>query len=643
MNMHRLIGSEDLDYKTFFSMSINIQCIADLKGNFVAMNDACVEVFGYPPEELYNKNIIEFIHPGEVGDMMKIMERVIVTRQDAVHFNRFRHSDGSYRHMEWHARLNGELVYISANDITMRKRQENELLEAGYRMKAIIDNIPFLAWLKDDKGRFIEVNSEFEKSCGKARPEILGRDDFYVWPPELALKHQQDDLEVISTGVRKSVEEEISGRNSREWIETYKTPIFDSTGKIIGTAGLSRDITQRKNYEMEIESQKKFLKSIIDAISDVIFFKSPDSRYLGCNKAFSRLFANSDESEVVGKTDFELFQDQEFNRLSKMQDEWLIQSREKVVNFRMVKTTEGERSYETLKTPFYDDEGNVLGIIGVARDVTERSNMVKQIEEQKNFFKQLLNAMPDLVFYKDTESRYLGCNKAFAEEIAGLGEDEIIGRTDNELAGSTDFADNQNEADIQVFTTGKSSRNVSKVRLVDGTELDVETIKTPFYDEHGNCTGLIGVSRDITDRKRIEEQLRASEERFRQLAEIFPETIYELDLRGRITYANDHAFRRFGCTPEEIEKGLYINEFVLPDDVGMIFGRMKDKLEGIDRGYLEFTAKSKSGETFPALGFNSLITDKGAPVGFRGLILDITELKKAEEGLLRKEKILSAV
>ncbi len=117
--------------------------------------------------------------------------------------------------------------------------------------KAILDNIPDIAWLKDKDGRFTAVNQPFALAAGKKTPaEVVGLDDFALWPRELAERYRADDDEVMRSGVRKRVEEPFVDAHGRtSWIETIKTPILGKSGEVVGTTGIARDVTERKSSE----------------------------------------------------------------------------------------------------------------------------------------------------------------------------------------------------------------------------------------------------------------------------------------------------------------------------------------------------------------------------------------------------------
>ncbi len=128
---------------------------------------------------------------------------------------------------------------------------EERALGARAQAQALLDNIPHMAWMKDTNGVFLAVNEAFARACGRPPSAILGKTDLDIWPLEHAERYMRDDLRVIRSDRPFFVEEQIAGSGAVEWFETFKSPIRDSRGVVVGTVGLSRDITERKRAEQE--------------------------------------------------------------------------------------------------------------------------------------------------------------------------------------------------------------------------------------------------------------------------------------------------------------------------------------------------------------------------------------------------------
>ena len=142
---------------------------------------------------------------------------------------------------------------LTCVDITERKKAENALIESDRRQKAILDNIPDIAWLKDRKGRYVAVNDPFGKAFGVAPKDLVGKNDHDIYPPEMALKHEKDSRDVMATGTRTYFEESTLDREGKvQYMEKIETPIFNDAGVVIGIIGIAHDITSRKEVEVTL-------------------------------------------------------------------------------------------------------------------------------------------------------------------------------------------------------------------------------------------------------------------------------------------------------------------------------------------------------------------------------------------------------
>lgn len=168
---------------------------------------------------------------------------------------------------------------------------------------------------------------------------------------------------------------------------------------------------------------------------------------------------------------------------------------------------------------YYDKNGVPDKLVGTIQDITDiktsEENLLKNerkyrqlsldFEKKESLLKSLINSIPDLIFYKDKNSVYLGCNKAF-EAFSGIKEKDLIGLNDFNIF-TKDLAELFTTMDQRMMQRGESRRNEEWVNYPDGKRSLLDTLKTPFYDVNSNVLGLIGISRDITERKRKEDEI----------------------------------------------------------------------------------------------------------------------------------------
>jgi PAS domain S-box-containing protein len=141
-------------------------------------------------------------------------------------------------------------ILIQIRNITEAVQREEKLRSLQSRQQALLDNLPFMTWLKDTHGAYISVNKVFKETLKRPYNQIIGKTDFDLWPEELATKYTQDDQDILVSGKQKTIEEQAEKDNATYWVETIKAPIFDENGKVEGTTGVARDITDKKNLDL---------------------------------------------------------------------------------------------------------------------------------------------------------------------------------------------------------------------------------------------------------------------------------------------------------------------------------------------------------------------------------------------------------
>ena len=262
----------------------------------------------------------------------------------------------------------------------------------------------------------------------------------------------------------------------------------------------------------------------------------------------------------------------------------------------------------------------------------------KELNEEKAFLKILINAIPDIIFYKDTDKKYLGANRAFEKHI-GIKIDKLIGKTDLDIL-PFDRADKHMTEDEMILKSSSSSLFETVSFMQDGKRVVVETLKTPYFTSDEKLAGLIGIGRDITDHKDAEEIITASENRFRSITSSAIDAIISADKNGIIESWNPAAAKIFGYSEEEaLGQNL---DLIIPKKYhkrhhdGMKRVLMGGKKRAIGH-IIEMEGQKKDKTIFPvslALSMWEGINE----MNFSGIIRDITKRKKDEAILLKANK-----
>ena len=245
--------------------------LMDESARFLYVNDASCRALGYTRDELLSLSVMD-IGPGWTVDMVREVwqrQRESGTVQSFEAFHR--RKDGSTFPVEINANqfeYDGKFYGLAlVRDITDRKQAEGEIralnaaleqrvldrtealrLQTRY-LRALIDTLPMMAWLKDKESRFLVVNQATAIANSYNAEEMVGKTDMDFWPREQAEAYRADDAEVMTTGRRKTVEELLADQHGPIWIETFKAPVLDEDGSVLGTVGIARDISDRKALE----------------------------------------------------------------------------------------------------------------------------------------------------------------------------------------------------------------------------------------------------------------------------------------------------------------------------------------------------------------------------------------------------------
>jgi two-component system, sensor histidine kinase and response regulator len=267
----------------FFTLSLEMLCIATLDGYFKRLNPAWERVLGWSLAELTAQPYLNFVHPDDRPATEVEMAR-LASGQDTVSFeNRYRCKDGSYRWIVWTAtpyRDQG-LVYAAAHDITARKQMGEELAQERNLLRTLMDNLPDHIFVKDPASRFVVANASTLRTLGaRSLAEVVGKSDFDFLPLERARQYHADEREVVTSGRALLDHEEllVDHAGQRRWLLTTKVPLRDRAGKVIGLVGISHDISDRKRMEEEWQRARDVAEAASRAKSEFLAKMSHEIR-----------------------------------------------------------------------------------------------------------------------------------------------------------------------------------------------------------------------------------------------------------------------------------------------------------------------------------------------------------------------------
>jgi len=253
--------------------------------------------------------------------------------------------------------------------------------------------------------------------------------------------------------------------------------------------------------------------SIIKALPGSIYWKDKNGVYLGCNDAMLEM---TGMKSVIGKTDFEMPWAASAETIRN--NDLKVMTLNSPLELEEIGTiANGERVVVlTRKTPLHDAQGNVTGIIGISLNITNRKKQEADLwssqEQTQSTLENILAHMPGHVYWKDKNGVYLGCNNRQAQSVGFLFGYEIVGKTDFDLPWGKNQAELFRQNDLHIMQTGETEI-IEEKALTEGKDAIFLSHKSPMRNKRGEITGVLGISIDITDRKKIEAELKIAKEK----------------------------------------------------------------------------------------------------------------------------------
>ena len=487
--------------------------ITDKAGNIEYVNPKFTKITGYSFQEAIGKNP-RILKSGEMPP--ENYARLWETIQAGGEWRGEFHNRKKNGELFWESALisaiadtTGEITHFLAvkEDITERRRVAIELRESEARYRSLFEHMQEgvaycqMLYENDQPQDFIyrTTNKAFEELTGLKN--VAGKKVTEVIPNIRKSNPQLFEIygRVASTG--KPEKFEIFLESLKAWLSVsayspvagYFTAIFDN-------------ITERKQAEEALARERNLLRQIFDVLPDYIYLKDEQSRFIICNNRRSDNDAIQNTAELIGKTDADFFPPEQAAQFRA--DELAVLAGTPLVDKEEILTRPDGRQQIILtnKLPFRDDSGKIVGLLGYGRDITERKRTEDALMAEQKLLNNLITASPDIIYFKDRESRFMRINDAFARKVGLPDARMALGKTDFDIFG--EHAQQTYEDEQRIMATGEPIiAKEEQEDWKDGHVTWVSSTKMPLRDNAGQIVGIMGISRDITERKRTEKQL----------------------------------------------------------------------------------------------------------------------------------------
>ena len=536
--------------------------------------------------------------------------------------NELGHSDTSY--------LFDSLIKL----IQENKKAEEEIL----KLSKAVDQNPASIVITNTAGDIEYVNRKFCDLTGYTKEEIIGKN------PRI-LKSENNPAELfrelwgtILSGNEWRGELQNKKKNGElYWESAQISPIFNENHRITHYLAIKEDITQRRVAELERQRQTGLITSLLDSIPDIIFFKDTEGVYLGCNPPFTQYTGRS-RDEIIGKTDYDLF-DRESADLFRYNDQKMLEQKISRHNEEWITYPDGRKILiDTLKTPYWGGDGELLGLLGISRDITKRKYAEDALQQSSRKWEAIISASPDGIGMVSLDGKL----RLMSEKLA-LMHGYSVDQRDNLLNKTIfDFIDpschemlNDN---IQKLFGGTIDHKITEYLAVrqDNSRFFIDVNSTLLYDANGNPESLLFVERDVTERKQAADTMQQISARLALATRAGGVGVWDLDLQNDLLIWDDQMFALHGIEKRDIY-GSYKEwlAVIFPDDILKVDQQIKMAIKGETEFDTEFRVTWPDGSVHNIRAIANVQRDNmGVPLHIIGTNWDISMQKKTEATLL---------
>lgn len=296
-------------------------------------------------------------------------------------------SVGSFKGIAFVTGTSLVLFTILRAELLKRRRIERELTQERTLLRTLIDQVPDYIFVKDRALQYVVSNLAHARAAGVSEPgELIGKTAASFFPAEYVIHHNADDDVVLNGGSLIAQERQsIDAQGQTIWVSTTKIPLFDDEQQVTGIVGISRNITARKASEEALKLERNRLRALIDAVPANVYIKDSESRFVDANAETVRKLGLHSTTDLLGKSDFDFFPS-EIAAKYFADEQAILQSGQSMLNIEELSLD--QQTQETLwllttKAPVRDARGQVIGLVGVGLDVTERKRAEEVLRQNE--------------------------------------------------------------------------------------------------------------------------------------------------------------------------------------------------------------------------------------------------------------------
>ncbi|HKV56442.1 MAG TPA: PAS domain S-box protein [Candidatus Binataceae bacterium] len=606
----------------------------DLKGTILAWNEGARRIYGYEQADVLGKSAFILHHPEDVekGVPQKILNEVRHNGKWSGELRRVRKNGTVFKALvsiTLRRNSDGQPLGFTmiSQDLTESQRILDELKESHEYNRGLIESNIDALMTTDPLGIISDVNRQMCLMTGYSREQLIGS----------PFKHYFTDPTRAEDGIRLALSEDrvtnyelvMRAHDGAETVVSYNATTFRaSDGKLKGVFAAARDITAQKRLEEELRQSQNYTRGLIEASVDALLTVDPELRITDVNEQTSKMTGYSRE-ELIGSSFTDYFTDGSAaaEGVRKTLAEGFVTNY--VLVLRPKSGSENTVSFNA--SIFKDTEGRVRGIFASARDITEQKRLEEELRQAQNYTRGLIESSVDPMITVSPDLLITDVNEQMVR-ITELARERLIGSRFNDY-----FAEPERAAAgvRKTLAEGFVTNYELTLRTPSGRATLVSFNASVFRGAQGEARGIFAVARDVTEQRRLEEQLREQQNYSRNLIEASVDALVTVDPQGRITDVNEQMVRLAGDARQRLVDSPFASYFTEPERAASGVRTTLEK--GVVQNY-ELVLKSKNG-TETQVSFNAAVfrDTAGRPAGIFAAARDVTAQKKLERELREQQ------
>lgn len=500
-----------------------------------------------------------------------------------------------------------------------------------YKLRLVFEQTPGAIFILDREFRFEYVNPGYEKLSGFSKAELLGKSIAEIFSQTEYTEPREAIVRSMKAGEKWEGEMQTYKKDgSTYWATTVSSPFKNESGELDGYIIIQQDVSDRKKIELALRESEKFYRTLIESSMDAVSLNQ-DGKFLLVNDAFLKTFGYTHD-EVFGMNPADFIAPEDRDRVMDLHYKRMHGDIKKMNYTASFLHKSGKRILTELNANTVEVNGRNASFVTM-HDITQRTQMESALRESEEKYKTLIENSQDGIF-AIANNQILFANKTFCRMI-GYTAGELYNKTADSLVHHSDrergMAISERRSKGDHSTVNDIFRFVAK----DGSIKEGDVFSS-VLELNGQTVSYITVH-DLTEIRRIQNEVAKSERKYRELAEMLPQTVYELDLNANLRYLNKAGREKFGTAYETSNVSVF--SIVVPDQLE----RMKQNFMNVSFRNIPskgnfYKLRQVNGQVFEAMISATPMIIDGKTVGQRGVVIDISDYVAMQNALADSEE-----